>query len=80
MGKPAEHRITAEKAAAYRARWKVVSGTLRTELRAMPIEAKLKQLDALVRLAKQLNWTSTEDDSEVRERWARIRSCGSQPL
>jgi hypothetical protein len=80
MGKPAEHRITAEKAAAYRARWKVVSGSLRTELRAMPIETKLKQLDALVRLAKQLNWTSVEDGADVRERWAHIRSCGSQPL
>jgi len=75
MGKPAEHRITAEEAAAYRARWKVASGTLRTELRAMPIEAKLKQLDALVRLANQLNWTSAEDDTDVRERWARIRSA-----
>ena len=75
MEKPAEHRITAEEAAAYRARWKVVSGALRTELRALPIEAKLKQLDALVRLARQLNWTSAEDDTEVRARWARLRSA-----
>jgi len=39
------------------------------------IETKLKQLDALVKLAKQLNWTSAEDDTEVRERWARLRSA-----
>lgn len=75
MGKPAEHRITAQEAAAFRARWKVVSGTLRTELRALPIEAKFKQLDALARLARQLNWTSAEDDTEVRARWARLRSA-----
>ena len=75
MEKPAEHRITAEEAAAFRARWRVVSGALRTELRAMPIETKLKQLDALVRLARQLNWTSAEDDTEVRARWARLRSA-----
>ncbi len=74
MGKPAEHRITAEEAAAFRARWKVVSGALQNELRALPIEAKLKQLNALMRLARQLNWTSAEDDTEVRERWARLRS------
>ena len=41
----------------------------------MPIETKLKQLDALVRLARQLNWTSAEDDTEVRARWARLRSA-----
>ena len=75
MEKPAEQRITAEEAAAFRARWRVVSGALRTELRALPIEAKLKQLDALVRLARQLNWTSAEDDTEVRARWARLRSA-----
>jgi hypothetical protein len=68
MDKSSEYRITAEEAAAFRARWKVVSGALRTELRALPIETKLKQLDALVRLARQLDWTRTEDDTEVRKR------------
>lgn len=75
MGKPATHRITAEAAAAFRARWRAVAGTQRAELRALPVETKLKQLDALVKLAKQLNWTSAENDTEVRERWARLRSA-----
>ncbi|OGI51982.1 MAG: hypothetical protein A3E57_08890 [Candidatus Muproteobacteria bacterium RIFCSPHIGHO2_12_FULL_60_33] len=75
MGKLVEHRITAEEAAAFCARWQAVAGVIRAELRALPIETKLKQLDALVKLAKQLNWTSAEDDTEVRERWARLRSA-----
>jgi hypothetical protein len=74
MEKPAEHQITADEAAAFRARWKVVAGALRSELRALPVETKLTQLNALMRLARQLNWTSTENGTEVRERWARLRA------
>jgi hypothetical protein len=75
MTTPTENRITAEAAAAYRARWQAVSGVIRSELRTLPIETKFTQLDALVRLAHALRWTSAADDTEVRERWARLRSA-----
>lgn len=75
MGKPTEYRITPYEAAAFRARWQVVAGAQRAELRALTVETKLTQLNALARLAKQLNWTDTQGDSEIYERWVRLRSA-----
>jgi hypothetical protein len=72
---PTDNRISAEEAAAFRARWRAVTGVLQSELRALPIETKLKQLNALLLLARQLDWASTDDDTEVRERWNRLRSA-----
>jgi hypothetical protein len=72
---PTDNRISTEEAAAFRARWRAVTGVLQGELRALPIETKLKQLSALLQLARQLNWASTDDDAEVRERWNRLRSA-----
>ena len=75
MHEPVDNRISAEEAAAFCARWRAVSGVLQSELRALPIETKLKQLNALLQLARQLDWASADDDTEVRERWTRIRSA-----
>lgn len=72
---PTDNRISTEEAAAFRARWRAVTGVLQSELRALPVETKLKQLNALLLLARQLDWANTDDDAEVRERWNRLRSA-----
>ncbi len=65
---PSEIRITAEEAAAFRARWRAVTEVLRDELRSLSIETKLKQLNALLLSAGRIDWVSRADNSEVRER------------
>ncbi len=58
----------------WKERWRLV--------REKEIEERLRQLDTMLLLARQLGWTEAlpGEDEEVRERWMRLRRlCGSIP-
>ena len=59
---------------AWAERWKEVARAEIAELRRLPAEVKLRQLDALAQSASLFDWTSTEPETErVRELWATLR-------
>lgn len=67
--------MSVEEARAYVERWQLVSETELVELRASPIELKLRQLAALM---EARNFFPAEPNREqeverVRERWALLR-------
>ena len=59
----------------YVARYKIVNEFEIAELRSMSIEAKLEQTNALMAVARQMGWTQAlaDEESEVRERWVRLK-------
>lgn len=72
--------ITKEEAQAWMRRWRIVNDAERRELQSMSSEAKLLQLERLMRTARLLNWkTSTEEEDEaVRQRWMRLKEHVSE--
>ena len=48
--------ITAQQAEGYRKRWEPVSSAMQAELRALTLDEKLRQLDALFLSAQQFGW------------------------
>jgi hypothetical protein len=60
---------------AWRARWKAVRKAELAELRATPLDVKLRQLDALMASAHLFPKTAAEEKEErmVRNRWNRLR-------
>ncbi|MBI3976670.1 MAG: hypothetical protein HY331_00650 [Chloroflexi bacterium] len=67
--------MTKAEALAFKARWEMVNAAEIEELRATTPEKKLRQLAAMMALAKQLGWTDAlaAEEGEVRERWNRLR-------
>jgi hypothetical protein len=72
--------FTKAQARAFRERWRLVNAREEEELRSTSMEVKWQQFNALMRLGQQLGWCAgpREGETEVRERWARIRKacCG----
>ena len=59
---------------AWAAGWKEVAEAEIAELRALPPEVKLRQLDALAQSASLFDWSSAdEEDDRVRELWITLR-------
>jgi len=60
---------------AWKKRWELVNQREIEELRAMSPEAKLRQLDALMRSVDQMGWREKLEEGveEVRERWNKLR-------
>jgi hypothetical protein len=65
---------------AWAERWKIVAEAEIAELRRLPAEVKLRQLDALARSASLFEWTpADEDDDRIRERWMTLRQRSGMP-
>ena len=60
---------------AWKKRWELVNQREIEELRAMSPEAKLRQLEALMRSVDQMGWREQLEEGveEVRERWNKLR-------
>ena len=67
--------ITKAEARSFKKRWRAVNAAEREELRIAPVAHKLRQLDALMASVEGLGWTGalTAEESEVRDRWNRLR-------
>jgi hypothetical protein len=70
-----ERPLSKEQARAYVERWRLVNEREAQEIRATPMEVKLRQFAVLMNTTKALGWTEqlSEDDEEVRARWNRLR-------
>lgn len=67
-------------ALAWKERWRLVRQRQIEEQRAMTIEERLRQLDAMFVLAHELGWDESlaAEEEGVRERWSRLRRlCGA---
>lgn len=67
--------LSRKEAQAFRRRWEMVNAAERAELRATPLDDKLRQLAALMASVQSLGWTDVlaEEEAEVRVRWNRLR-------
>lgn len=67
--------MTPDTAVRFLARWRLVNDAEIAELRATPIETKLRQLSALMASVTALGWHDAldADTDAVRERWRRLR-------
>ena len=72
--------ISPEDAAAYAERWRLVEAVERRELREEPVELKLRQLETLAGAVDALGWREVleAEDSEVWERWRRLRTAAGE--
>lgn len=61
----------------FQRRWKLVNEREIAELRLSSANTRWRQFNALLNLARQLKWDSTlaAGESEVRNRWARLRKA-----
>jgi hypothetical protein len=69
--------MTPKEARAFVARWRLVNEAEREELRATPMELKLRQLAAMMASVDQIGWTEAlaAEQAEVRERWKQLRKA-----
>ena len=59
---------------AWRKRWREVELAEIAELRRLPAELKLRQLDALAQSASLFDWSSDDEENEqVRKVWTTLR-------
>ena len=63
-----------QQALAWKDRWKLVREKEIEELKAMTIEERLRQLDTMFALARELGWDKqlAAEEEEARERWSRL--------
>jgi hypothetical protein len=68
--------LSRKEAQAFRRRWEMVNAAERAELRATPLDDKLRQLAALMASVQALGWTDVlaREEAEVRIRWNRLRA------
>ena len=68
--------LTRKEVQAFRRRWEMVNAAEQAELRATPLEDKLRQLAALMASVQSLGWTAVlaKEETEVRVRWNRLRA------
>jgi hypothetical protein len=69
--------LTQKEARAFRTRWAMVNAAEQAELRATPLDHKLRQLAALMTSVSSLGWTAAlaEEEAAVRARWNRLRAA-----
>jgi hypothetical protein len=70
-------RLTKAEARAYKARWRKVNEAEIEELRRTPIAVKVRQLGAMMEMARRLPPTEGDERevAEVRERWNKLRKA-----
>ena len=63
--------ISPQYAARYLERWAIARARLSEELRATPMETKLRQLASLMQSAREMRWSRSldEEDNAVRAWW-----------
>ncbi len=68
-------QLTKDEADAFRKRWEIVHTAEIEELRRTPLSKKMQQLSSLMLSVKELDWHKalSEGESELRERWNRLR-------
>jgi hypothetical protein len=72
--------MQSEDVQAWAERWKEVARAEVAELRQLPVEVKLRQLDALAQSASLFEWMPTDDEDErLRELWATLRRRSGIP-
>ncbi len=69
-------RMTRESMRAWMENWRAVNAREAEELRAMTLDEKFRQLEALMASVDAFGWREQLEEGveEVRERWCRIRS------
>jgi len=69
--------LTKEQATAFKRRWELLRPREIAELRATPIEVKLRQLAALMASVRDLGWDErlAEGEAAVWRRWKRLRDA-----
>jgi hypothetical protein len=69
--------MTKTEANAFQKRWEEVNRAEREELQKMSPIDKLRQLEALMASVDSMGWHEAlaEEESEVRERWIRLRKA-----
>jgi len=69
--------LTKEQAISFKRRWELVRAREISELRATPIELKLRQLASLMASVRELGWDErlAEDERAVWSRWKRLREA-----
>jgi hypothetical protein len=72
---PKKRTMTKAEARAWLARWRRVNEIERDELRNTPMEAKLRQLAALMASVNQLGWREdlAAEETQARDRWKQLR-------
>jgi hypothetical protein len=78
MARPkAKPRISPEEARAFVKRWEAVNEYELRELRSTPIELKLRQLSAMMTLARRLGWNDVlaAEEETARRRWQQLRQA-----
>lgn len=72
-----KRQLTKSAIKAFKKRWEEVNAFEREELRRTPTEQKLKQLAALMASIKVFGRINTlsKGESEIRERWNRLRKA-----
>ncbi len=67
--------LTKKEVTEFQARWRLVNDAINEEIRATPIEEKLRRLGIMVASAYALGWDKklAEGEEEVRERWRILR-------
>lgn len=75
MAKKSSARMTRRQVADFLRRWRLVNEFEREELRRTTVTKKLRQLAAMMALARGMKWTRAlaAEEQEVRERWQRLR-------
>lgn len=68
--------LTKEQAKEFQSRWRLINDTIDEEIRATPVETKLRQLGVMVASAYALDWDQRlrEGEEEVRERWRILKT------
>ncbi|MGH9899346.1 MAG: hypothetical protein ACRD63_07965 [Pyrinomonadaceae bacterium] len=68
--------ISKQEALAFTARWKLVNERITSEIRSMPPDVKLRQLEVMYASAQALGWTErlASDETRVRELWIKLKS------
>lgn len=68
-------RACAAQIRAWAERWKLVNQAAIEELRATPLEVKIRQLAVLMDSVEELSWREAlrEGEEQVRARWIRLR-------
>lgn len=68
--------LTKKQAEEFQSRWRLINDTIEEEIRATPVETKLRQLGVMVVSAYALGWDQRlrEGEEEVRERWRILKS------
>jgi len=73
--RPKKPLITKSEARAWKRRWKIINDFERKELRRTPLETKLRQLAAMMRMARELGLDRTDDEEvkAIRKVWVRMK-------